>query len=133
MPEVQTRHVLALFLSLLAGPPMGCGSPPWGGDVTGAVTVNGRPLSSGAVTFIGETGQARNAEIQNGRYTVVKPPYGPCTVTVVTAPPVEESTGKAILDARYVELPARYGSPAESGLTVVVTVEPRTFDIPLSK
>lgn len=124
------RWCLGLVAVVVAG---GCApKPEWGGPVSGAVTFEGKPLKSGAVTFVGATGHARNAEIVDGKYQIDAPPFGECKITVLTAPEVDE-TGKVKPGGGYVELPARYAKANDSGLAFTVTEQPQTHDLKLTK
>jgi hypothetical protein len=78
------RRTLALGSSailLLAA--MGCGGGK--GDVSGTVTLDGKPLPAGKIAFLASKGAAVSADIQNGQYTVAKVPTGNVKVTVETA------------------------------------------------
>jgi hypothetical protein len=77
---------LRLFLGVFAVLPLltviGCGSS--GATVTGTVTRDGKPLPAGHILFHPATGQAVQADITDGQYTVKKVPLGDCKVTVDT-------------------------------------------------
>ena len=127
------RAAAAAVFAAAAAVAAGCRDeePLWGGPVSGAVTFEGRPLKSGAVTFIGSNGHAKESEVVDGKFAVNSPPMGPCQVTVMTAPKVDEM-GKAI-EGSYTVLPPRYADPKASGLTFTVTESPQTLDLRLTK
>ena len=60
----------------------GCSAPV--ADVSGTVTVGGRPVPSGKVAFIcdGGTKPVLSVDIKDGRYTVTGVPAGKVTITV---------------------------------------------------
>jgi len=130
----------ALLLLVLAG----CGKPKWGGPVSGQVLYKGKPLPSGAVTFLGPDGLAANAEILNGSYKIDRPPLGECKIAVLTVPnappggipnfdPVLDTPADGVIKPRgqYVPIPDRYARPETSGLTFTVTDKPQTHNIEL--
>ncbi|MBM3993445.1 MAG: hypothetical protein FJ303_04745 [Planctomycetes bacterium] len=133
MPSTCVRTLVAVAFAFTLVSAAGCGGPKWGGAVSGTVTIGKELLPSGAVTFIGADGEARNAEIVNGRYEIPQPPFGLCQITVMTAPEVDETTGKAKSGGKYVEIPARYSNPNESGLTFTITEQPQNHDINLTR
>jgi hypothetical protein len=104
------------------------------GDVSGTVTLDGKPLPGGMVTFVADNGQAEAARIgEDGKYTVTNIPVGLARVTVVTQPPVRMyENGKAFEPlGKYVPIPERYRDPETSGLTFDVKRGPQDFDLPL--
>jgi hypothetical protein len=113
----------------------GC-SQPGSGPVSGKVTLGGKPVTNGAITFHGAEGQTARGKIIDGAYLVEKPPFGECKVTILTVPPPPPGTGidpdpKTLKPPDYLEVPERYGRPQTSPLTVEVTREPQTKDFPL--
>jgi hypothetical protein len=121
----------------------GCGKPQWGGRVSGKVLYKGKPLPSGAVTFLGPEGRAANAEIIDGYYAIARPPHGECKITVLTAPDVAPGALPAFAPAdapadkiikprgKYVPIPERYARPETSGLVFAVTDTAQTHNIEL--
>lgn len=67
---------LPLFLVAVAG---GCGGK---GNVSGTVTVNGKPLPMGSIVFTPEHGPAVAAEIVDGKYSAVGVPAGDVKVSL---------------------------------------------------
>src|SRR5262245_11423399 len=75
---------LMLMLSMLVG----CGGTKPTGKITGKVTVNGKAVTGGAVTFYSEAGRVDSGAIQpDGQYTIAQAPVGDVTATVVSAQP----------------------------------------------
>jgi hypothetical protein len=68
---------LAVFLSLAA---LGCGRGK--SSVSGAVTLDGKPLYTGTIVFIPQGAPAVSGEIKDGQYSVAGVPTGEATVTV---------------------------------------------------
>jgi hypothetical protein len=142
--------VLLLVLPALAG----CGKRT--GFVSGKVTYQGRPLTSGSVTFHGADGRTDSGSITpEGNYTVPQAPVGTAKVTVLVRPsrpgrlpqegPAKEtpkhpgegkagkhpSAGPAAQAGRPQVIPKKYEDPNQSGLTFTVTTGKQTIDIPL--
>jgi hypothetical protein len=134
MPCSQSRpaYVFPLcWLLLLAG----CGSS-HDASITGHVTLDGSPLTSGTVTFhpaaggaiaYGQIDSQGNYAVKTGRESGLTP--GSYVVTVVaTGEPskgMDESPGELLT-------PARYGSVEESDLKFEVKAGENTIDIPLT-
>jgi hypothetical protein len=135
--------LLVVLLSLT-----GCGGKRTG-FVTGKVTYQGRPLTSGAITFHGEDGRTDSGAINaEGNYVVPNAPTGAVKVTVVVrvvksiAPPRSGPGGTATKHPDEgkqprapavvpVVIPARYEDPDKSGLTFQVRAGKQTIDVPL--
>jgi len=123
----------------------GCGKRT--GVVTGKVTHQGTPLTSGAVVFHGPNGQSDSGNIDaQGNYTVSQAPIGPVKVTVDPGParlppprntgprkeskhPGEKEGAPPPPPPRRVVIPEKYKDPNQSGLTFTVTGGQQTFDI----
>jgi hypothetical protein len=138
MPRLRGRGRAAAWWFVLAALALfgGCSGPKVGGPVSGKVTLGGKPVTNGAITFHAADGQTAVAEIQGGSYRVEKPPFGPCQVTILTVPPPPPGNGinpdpRTLRPAGYLEVPERYGKPQTSGLAVDVTRAPQTKDFPL--
>jgi hypothetical protein len=124
--------MLLLLLPLIL--PAGCGRS-FDGSVNGMVTLDGKPLATGTVTFhpVGSGPMAYGRIQADGRYSVVTAsrqglPPGEYVVTVVaTAPPPNpklEIPGELLT-------PVRYGRLDQSGLHFTVQRGQNTFDLPL--
>jgi len=113
-------------------------------SVSGKVTLNGEPVS-GLVSFIGagktETAPSNPAD---GAYLIPNPPTGQVKITVKPMP--GEEPGKKLVAPKDlsgadvsgssakkgVPPPAKYGSPATSGLATEIKPGKQTYDIPLT-
>jgi hypothetical protein len=135
---------------LIAG--AGCSRGPATGDVSGKVTLNGKPVPSAVITFLAEGGRMGNGQIKDGEYHIPEAPQGPVQIEIaggsggtgkVKMPPSmkkfipedqqgvwEESVGKGAPRARVV-VPARYGKSSTSGLSYQVTPGKQVHDIDL--
>lgn len=124
----------------------GC-SPPRA-TVAGRVTLDGKQLPAGRVTFLCD-GKGRpavaGAITSAGTYEIVHLPPGRATVSVETfkpqprpAPGIDPTSGAdPSLDwedtGPYVPIPQRYANPTTSGLEYEMTPGPQTFDIQLTQ
>lgn len=141
-PSWVSAFPLLSALALLSG----CAAAPqWGGPVSGKVEYEGVPVPSGAVTFQAANGMAANAEIMDGKYTIERPPFGECIVTVLTVP---DAAGGAVpkfdpADApadgvvkprgKYLAIPDRYALAKSSDLRFTVTKDPQTYDVKMKR
>jgi hypothetical protein len=82
--------------------------------VTGKITVDGKPLAAGKVTFYFDNGQFVGSKVKDGAYTVDHMPAGTHRVTV---------EGKGV--------PPKYSSEDTSELVVEVKEGTSTFDFDL--
>ncbi len=110
---------------------VGCGGGT--GEVSGIVTLDGKPLPGGMVAFIPENGSAKTSPIKaDGSYLVSNVPVGPARITVVTVPPVSFGNAKPnLLHGEYVPIPKKYGDPRKSGLALDVTRGKQEYNLPL--
>src|SRR5262249_20528051 len=83
--KVWTRAAGLLLLMAWIGGGAGCNaSYKARGVVKGQVTLNGKPLTAGTVTFYGDNNRTGSATIDpSGNYTVGDAPVGDCKITVV--------------------------------------------------
>lgn len=131
----------------------GCGGDPNRpklGKVSGKVTYNGAPVSSGEVVFTpvsgkgGETGQGARGSIgSDGRYEMTTfdtgdgAIYGQHVVTVVVREKGAENLGKPKADGTFdyklpkAVTPSKYASAEKSHLRCTVDSGSKTFDIDL--
>jgi hypothetical protein len=117
---------------LLAAGLSGCGGRT--GSVSGKVTYQGAPLTSGLVIFVDKDGKVTNpAGIElDGSYVAEKVPVGPVTACVETHPVSGGDGGAQTKDQprrRYVPLPPKYKDAKQSDLTLDVKPGPNVFDI----
>jgi hypothetical protein len=126
------RPLLLLILPLATG----CGGQATG-TVSGTVTYQGKPLSSGFVTFVMEKGSPPlSSEIQSdGSYRMVNVPVGPVKIGV--RPKIQPETAlesssmprnpqdmnkfREAMIPRETPIPPKYHDPLKSGLTYTVT------------
>lgn len=126
-----------------------------GGEVSGKVTINSKPVTAGRVLLVSADGihSASGALRGDGTYTVKEPPLGECKVAVETAQfrgaprPVAPKAGKSRENSSpgmvlpdssevglaYVPIPGRYEKTDTSGLSYVVPRGNSTHDISLTK
>ncbi len=112
---------------------LGCGGPQFG-NVSGIVTLDGKPLADISVRFEDEGGSAAIARTDKSgryelRYTVdqVGAPVGKHKVTIFTPAPMSEGTGER---AAPEIVPAKYNS--KSTLTQVVKSGTQTCNFELT-
>jgi hypothetical protein len=86
------------------------------GTVKGNITVNGKPLAAGKITFHLDNGQFVGAKFKNGSYTVDRVPVGTHRITV-------EGEG----------VPAKYSSEDTTGLMAEVKEGAANLDLALVK
>jgi hypothetical protein len=96
-------------------------------DVYGVVSYQGKPIPFGTITFFDKDGfPVATASIHDGEYAVSQAPAGSLRVAVVvpptsSIPPPKDLSAKERTQFRYVTsqpLPAKYGDPAQSGLSL---------------
>jgi len=135
----------------------GCGKGAKKAEVSGKVTIDNRPVTSGTVTFISSDGK-RTAVAQldaQGEYNMPDAPVGPVKITVEAknftafgktqpppkgigpmAPPggdASEGGMAPVKSGPFVPIPLRYKDADKSGLTYTVETGKQTHDIPLTK
>jgi hypothetical protein len=115
--------VASLLLVALACP--GCNSKSGTAQVRGTVELDGKPLASGAIATIPQSGRGAKATIENGQFVLGTfaendgALLGTHQVAVVV---YEKSTGVgAEAAAGKLLIPERYTNPQTSGLTIDVT------------
>jgi hypothetical protein len=120
--------LLLLLLPALAG---GCSGQ---GTISGRVTVQGKPLPLGTISFHAEGGRhdVFNALVRDGKYSIDGVRTGLARVTVVAAPPPPEGAPDAAPRSR--SGPAvlrRYADPEQSGLSHPVVSGPQEYSVDL--
>jgi hypothetical protein len=114
------------WLALLAG---GCGGEAVG-VISGKVTFEGQPLPEGIVSFVTAKGPVVTGRIHAGEYEVKGVPVGPAKITVrLILDPFAPPSAKAPVK----EIPLRYRSADDSGLTYTVVSGPQTYDLKLTR
>ncbi len=139
------RCDIVLSLMLLVLPlGSGCGGQAKG-TVSGKVTLQGKPLTSGFVTFLVDKGPPLHADIQSdGSYRMENVPVGPVKIGVqpkasqeamraVGMPrnPKDSEKVKAAVAEREAQIPSKYADPNQAGLTYTVMPGPQQHDIDL--
>jgi hypothetical protein len=121
------------------------GCAPATSTVTGTVTLNGKPVTEGQVSFIFADGMVVTAMIQaDGSYMAPEVPVGPARVAVY-GPAVAQAEAEIIKvkgkeggkartppKAAKGDIPDRYSNPDTSGLSVTVTKGETKYEIPLT-
>jgi hypothetical protein len=149
----QARWLTAVCAGLLLAGLTGCSGQSWG-KITGKVTVNDKPVTSGRITFMHDDGRTALAEIKpDGSYSLEKIPVGKLKVGI-------ESMNFAAYEAKMPKrkeggkmqdpndpgaatptaltksgatpwVPTRYNEPKSSGLTADVKDGDNKIDFPL--
>jgi len=112
--------------------------------VTGKVTLGGRPLPGGMITFVSVSapGKSGVGTIRaDGTYEVANAPLGECKVAVsnsslaqlstMPAPPAGAPEPPGVSGQRYVKIDPKYAKPERSGLSTSVASDSHTYDIEL--
>jgi hypothetical protein len=117
----------------------GCGGGT--GTVKGKITVNGKPLPNGQITFLSQVGNRDpfSAAIVDGEYTTSEIPVGKARIIIIPAvdtgdpggtvkgggdvDPVARSSKKA----GYFDVPERYQNAETSGLEIMIKKGPNEF------
>jgi hypothetical protein len=135
-PQWNARFLLAGLLLL----PAGCGETR--AIVSGKITYNQHPVTSGEVHFVGAEGTARSALIDpEGKFLLNPAPLGevkvavvasarPAPVTVRSVP--KDKTPSFQLRTASSQIPPRYNSIQTSGLVYSLHAGHQTLDIELT-
>lgn len=119
----------------------GCGNDPGRGSVKGKITVNGKPLAKGLITFLTSSGNKDpySSAITNGEYAIPDMPAGPAKVYIIpplTSEPPPVDKGDLVPAARpgqkKLVVPDKYQNPETSGLSLVVQKGENKFDADLT-
>ena len=152
---MKRRHVTAAGFGLLVLLLCGCGPSDGlnrGGDLSGTVTLDGKPLGGGRVELFSANGKnSVSCQLRpDGTYTVSEPPLGRCKVVVQTShlkgmPPAPKGPKGRIREGAsagmmypddlglvYTPIPANYEDLATTDLTVTVRRGKQTQDITLT-
>ena len=117
---------------------IGCGPTP--ATITGKVTFEGKPITTGSIAFLTQNGKVVSGNIWQGEYQVVGVEIGPkARVSVIShhpspmmrppTGPIEDVPQRESLE--FVPIPDRYASAAESGLFCDVVEGEQTHDFSL--
>jgi hypothetical protein len=134
------QRLLVLTLAGITLPALGCnfggGRSATEGTLEGTVKYGNEPVLVALVIAAGPNGSAEGFIGEDGRYKIEKVPVGEVTLAVNVA------AGKAQLGARQmsgqkvpkvVEMPAKYGDPATSGIKTTISKGVNTYDIVIPK
>ncbi|HEY1377337.1 MAG TPA: hypothetical protein VGF55_11115 [Gemmataceae bacterium] len=121
-----------------------CGCSPATGSIAGKVTVGGKPVQSGNVSFVSKAGMVYTGGIgADSSYQVDGVPPGEMTVLVIGPPPPQRPPAEIGMGRKMASVTApppptggptvdpKYGDAATSGLRYMVNPGPNTYDIPL--
>ena len=141
------RSVICPLLGLLVLALSGCGSGT--GSVAGKVTLKGKVVKGGTVTFVGADKRVVTAPIDTeGSYTIERIATGPARISVTPpAAPVAVPRGRNMMDPskmggpgggtttapaeKPAAIPADYQNPDKSGLTYTVNSGKQEHNIEL--
>jgi hypothetical protein len=125
-----TRTATLVAVVALAG----CASPPAvRNNVTGTVTLDGKPVAAGVVNLHGPDGTvATSGILPDGTYSVDDPPVGLCQITVVDATAGSPTSAHDPGPARPSAIPAKYAKPG-NGLQVEVRPGQNSHTIALTR
>ncbi|HEY1192426.1 MAG TPA: hypothetical protein VGE74_32685 [Gemmata sp.] len=142
-----TKNLLRLLALSTGIALLGCGTKApeeKTATVTGKVTLTGKPLPGGTITFRSTAAAHRVGfgEIKpDGTYEAKNVPQGECKVSVtnIHLKPVDKATGTPSTDgyqgpppgAKYVPIPDKYTSEATTPLTASITSDPATYNAEL--
>lgn len=126
----------ALFLMLLLGGLVGCGSSgPTMGRVEGTITVDGQPAAQGAISFIPVDGMSPTAgtKIVDGKYRA-EVPVGNCRVEIRIPKTVGQRKAYNTPDSPMIPiveevLPGKYNDYSELTIEVEAGTTERNFDL----
>lgn len=140
--QVIPRLVAMALLATVLVAAVSCGDKGMG-VVTGKVTVDGKPVTHGSITFLSEVGNKDpfTAGIIEGDYTTPPIPVGATKIYIVSreVPPggpegggndLQKSAPKG--SPKVIKVPDKYGSPDTSGLTYDVVKGDQTKNFELS-
>jgi hypothetical protein len=101
--------------------------------VSGRVTYQGKPLTSGSVTFCAAEGRVEHGLLRtDGSYAIERVPVGPARVAVASHTSVPVGLrGSSAPAEKPVALPARYRDPDQSGIEFTVEKGRTDYDIEL--
>ena len=138
--RLTSRKTLCTFSALAILFVAGCGSFT---EVGGTVTLEGKKLTTGTVTFLGADGKKKGVTniASDGTYKLIEPPLGKVKVAVQVkplpkAPATKESPKVTIGEVpnepvEPVMIPAIYGDFNKSGLSTELKSGSNTYDIEL--
>ena len=126
---------LAIVVTVLC---LGCGPTP--SAISGKVTYEGKPITTGTIVFVSQNGKVVSGNIWQGEYQVEGVEIGPganvSVISHVPSPmmrpptgPIEDIPQRESLE--FVPIPDRYASASKSGLVCEVVEGEQTHDFSL--
>jgi hypothetical protein len=139
LSRVILRTTSAALLGLAVSLVSGCGGG-GSGTVSGKVTLSGKPVERGTITFLSEAGNkdAFSAAIQDGQYRTGEMPAGPAKIylTPLMEMPAKGAAGgdvrpppKVVKGEVKSGFPDKYTNHESSGLSLDVKRGENTFDV----
>src|SRR5438552_11231046 len=115
--------------------------PETGASLEGTISYGGAKVPFAMVTVMGQNGMATGNVREDGRYNVKNVPLGEVTIGVNTmaakgeyvSKVMAESKGKGKSPSKFVDVPAKYQDPENSGLKTTVTKGVNAYDIVIPK
>ncbi|QEG36379.1 hypothetical protein [Bythopirellula goksoeyrii] len=132
------RHWPTFVAILLLSMVTGCG--PKSARISGKVTLQDVPITTGTIAFISKNGKVTSGNIENGNFVVVGAQVDPNTSVTVTShtpsPMMQPPQGpmKSVSDEpqlKYVPIPDRYGNSDSSDLKCEVVEGEQKIDFDL--
>jgi hypothetical protein len=105
--------------------------PVKGEEVAGKITIDGKPVPAGIITYVSKDGKTTVSETiaADGTYRVIVPD-GEYALAVASPPPPTKVDPKDP-PKKLPLIPAKYGDPKTSGLLYKVSKGKQTYDIDL--
>jgi len=107
------------------------------GDISGAVTYDGKPVEDGAISFIPMDGKSPTAggTIKDGKYTATKVPVGTTKVSITAVKIVGKKKAYDAPDSPEIPItesliPARYNHASELRYGVKGGTQTKDFELP---
>ncbi len=131
-------RVGAVFGFLVAlGLVVGCGGGGADtGDISGAVTYDGKPVEDGSITFVAVDGKAPTAggTIKDGKYTATKVPVGATKVSISASKVVGKKKAYDTPDSPEIPIteplvPAKYNQTTELRYDVKAGTQTKDFQL----
>ncbi len=142
MRPVRLFALLAVVaLALCVGCEKGDRLPETGATLEGTITYNGQPVQVAMVIVQGTNGSATGWVESDGRYKVQNCPLGDVNLAVNTeagkgqarGAMMAKSQGANVQLPKIVDVPAKYGDPAQSGIKTNIHAGQNTYDITIGK
>jgi len=136
------RPIVAAFLFVFLAATTGCSNDPGRGSVKGKITVDGKPLPKGMITFLSEAGNKDpfSSAIVNGEYAIPDMPAAAAKVYIIlplSDEPLQVDKGDLMAPVRpgrvsKLTVNEKYQNSATSGLEFTLQKGENTYDINLN-